>query len=99
MRMLVKYTAFIDLNQAGEEVERSYYLSFINKDDVIDIPFESLEELQTKAGRYTLAEFVKSDEFKEKIEEFDDLEEFFADVETLVLYDESIPVTLSDFKI
>lgn len=99
MRMLVKYTAFIDLNQAGEEVERSYYLSFINKDDVIDIPFESLEELQTKAGPYTLAEFVKSDEFKEKIEEFDDLEEFFADVETLVLYDESIPVTLSDFKI
>lgn len=99
MRMLVKYTAFIDLDQAGEEVERSYYLSFINKDDVIDIPFESLEELQTKAGRYTLAEFVKSDEFKEKIEEFDDLEEFFADVETLVLYDESIPVNVSDFKI
>ena len=98
MRMLVKYTAFIDLNQAGEEVERSYYLSFINKEDVIDIPFESLEELQTKAGKYTLAAFMKSDEFKEKVEEFDDMEEFFRDVETLVLYDESIPVEEMELK-
>lgn len=41
---------------------------------------------------------MKSDEFKEKVEEFDDMEEFFKDVETLVLYDESIPVEEMELK-
>ncbi len=95
MRMLVKYTAFIDLDQMGEEVDRSYYLSFVNKDDVMDLPFDSLDELQKKAGKYTLADFMKSEEFKEKTVDYEDTEEFFKSVDTLVLYDESIPVDLT----
>lgn len=95
MRMLVKYTAFIDLDHMGEEVDRSYYLSFVNKDDVMDLPFDSLDELQKKAGKYTLADFMKSEEFKEKTVDYEDTEEFFKSVDTLVLYDESIPVDLT----
>ena len=95
MRMLVKYTAFIDLDQDGNETDRSHYLSLIRKDDVMDLPFDSIEELKQKAGKYTLADYVKSEEFKEKILAYDDHEEFFRDVDTMVLYQDSIAVDLS----
>ena len=95
MRMLVKYTAFIDLDQNGNETDRSHYLSLIRKDDVMDLPFDSIEELKQKAGKYTLADYVKSEEFKEKILAYDDYEEFFRDVDTMVLYQDSIAVDLS----
>lgn len=95
MRMLVKYTAFIDLDQDGNETDRSHYLSLIRKDDVMDLPFDSIEELKQKAGKYTLADYVKSEEFKEKILAYDDYEEFFRDVDTMVLYQDSIAVDLS----
>lgn len=95
MRMLVKYTAFIDLDQDGNETDRSHYLSLIRKDDVMDLPFDSIEELKQKAGKYTLADYVKSEEFKEKILAYDDHEEFFRDVDTMVLYQDAIAVDLS----
>ncbi len=95
MRMLVKYTAFIDLDQDGNETDRSHYLSLIRKDDVMDLPFDSIEELKQKAGKYTLADYVKSEEFKEKILAYDDYEEFFRDVDTMVLYQDAIAVDLS----
>lgn len=95
MRMLVKYTAFIDLDQNGAEVDRSHYLSFIRKDDVMDLPFDSMEELKQKAGRYSLADYVRSEEFQEKIQAYEDHAEFFKDVDTLVLYGDSIAVDLS----
>lgn len=95
MRMLVKYTAFIDLDQDGNETDRSHYLSMIRKDDVMDLPFDSIEELKLKASKYALADYVKSEEFKEKIQAYDDHLEFFRDVDTLVLYQDSIAVDFS----
>ncbi|KAF5058535.1 hypothetical protein [Proteiniclasticum sp. QWL-01] len=95
MRMLVKYTAFIDMDQDGQETDRSYYLSFINKDDVMDLPFDSLEELKEKCDSVHLAEYIKSGEFKEKAESYEDFREFFQGVDTLVLYDKSIAADFS----
>lgn len=95
MRMLVKYTAFIDLDQDGNETDRSHYLSLIRKDDVMDLPFDSIEELKLKASKHALADYVKSEEFKEKIQAYDDHLEFFRDVDTLVLYQDSIAVDFS----
>lgn len=95
MRMLVKYTAYIDFDKDGQETDRSYYLSFVNKDDVMDIPFPSMEALRQQAGRYSLADYVRSQEFKEEIAVYDDYQEFFKDVDVLVLYEEAIPVDFS----
>lgn len=96
MRMLVKYTAYIDLDQNGAETDRSHYLSFINKEDVMEIPFASMEDLQKKAGQYTLADYIRSNEFKEEIRVYDDYKEFFEGVDTLVLYGESIAADFSN---
>lgn len=95
MRMLVKYTAYVDFDRDGKETDRSYYLSFVKKDDVMDIPFETMESLQKKAGKFSIAEYIKTAEFKSSVEAYDDFKEFFLDVETLVLYDDSVPVDFS----
>ncbi|PKK38749.1 hypothetical protein ABB02_02055 [Clostridiaceae bacterium JG1575] len=95
MRMLVKYTAFIDFDQEGQEVDRSYYLSFVRGEDVMDIPFDSMEALKEKAAEHTLASLVTSDEFKKEVQSFDDYREFFQDIDVLVLYEASIPVQLN----
>lgn len=95
MRMLVKYTAYVDFAQDGTELERNYYLSFVKKDDVIDIPFDSMETLQNQAGKYSIADYIKSPEFKKEAQAYDDYREFFAGVETLVLYEDSIAVDFS----
>ncbi len=95
MRMLVKYTAYVDFDKEGKETDRSYYLSFVKKDDVMDIPFESMNDLQKKADRFTIAEYIKTPEFLEEIRSYDDYREFFQDVDVLVLYDESVPVDFS----
>lgn len=95
MRMLVKYTAYVDFDRDGTETDRSYYLSFVKKDDVMDIPFESMEELQKKAGKFTIADYVKTEGFKTDVAAYDDFQDFFKDVDTLVLYEESVPVDLS----
>lgn len=92
MRMLVKYTAYVDFDQNGKETDRSYYLSFVNKDDVMDIPFESLAEMMDSASKYHIAEYVQSGDFIAKAGVYDDYEEFFKGVDVLVLYDEAIPV-------
>ena len=96
MRMLVKYTAYVDFDKDGQETDRSYYLSFVKKDDVMDIPFASMEELQNTAGKYSIADYVKSAEFKTAVEAYDDYKEFFLGVDTLVLYEDSILVDLSN---
>lgn len=97
MRMLVKYTSFNDYDKDFKEVDRSWYLSFVKRDDVIDIPFESKDELAKKANEYTLADFVKSEEFKNELESFEDAREFFGDIDTLVLYGKDIKVNFKDF--
>ncbi len=94
MRMLVKYTAFVDFDQDGKEMDRSYYLSFVNKEDVMDIPFPSMEALKEKAGQYTIAKYITTDEFREAISVYDDHREFFKDVDVLVLYEHAIAVDL-----
>lgn len=96
MRMLVKYTAFVDFNKDGEEMDRSYYLSFVRGEDVMDLPFESMAELQKKASAFSIAEYVKGPEFLEKIKDYADYQEFFGDVNTLVLYDDSVGVDFSE---
>ena len=93
--MLVKYTAYVDFDHDGKETDRSYYLSFVKKDDVMDIPFSSMEELQKNAGKYSIAEYVKSAEFKADVKAYDDYKEFFQGVDTLVLYEDSVLVDLS----
>lgn len=98
MRMLVKYTAYVDFDKEGKETDRSYYLSFVKKDDVMDIPFDSMEALQSKVSKYTLAEYVKSSEFRAEVEAYDDFQDFFKDVDTLVLYGDSIPVDLGSLR-
>lgn len=98
MRMLVKYTAYIDFDANGDETDRSYYLSFVKKDDVMDIPFDSLEELKNRASKYTIGEYIKSADFKEKASVYDDYEDFFKDVDALVLYEETIPVNFFENK-
>lgn len=95
MRMLVKYTASVDLNSDGTEKERGYYLSFVKSDDVMDIPFETFEEMSKKASEYTIGEYVNSDEFIEKVSVYDDYKEFFSDIDTLVLYDKAVGVKFS----
>ncbi|MFB0917453.1 MAG: hypothetical protein QMB63_00085 [Clostridiaceae bacterium] len=92
MRMLVKYTAYIDFDSNGDETDRSYYLSFVKKDDVMDIPFESLEDLKSKASKYTIAEYIKSKDFLEKASVYEDYKDFFEDVGVLVLYEDTISV-------
>lgn len=95
MRMLVKYTAYVDFDKDGKETDRSYYLSFVKKDDVMDIPFASMEDLQKTAGKYSIAEYVKSAEFKTDVKAYDDYKEFFQGIDTLVLYEDSVLVDLS----
>lgn len=94
MRMLVKYTAYVDFDAAGTEVDRSYYLSFVNGEDVMDIPFPSMESLKEMAGRYTIGDYIRSDEFKDAISVYDDYGDFFRDVDVLVLYHEAVAVDL-----
>ena len=96
MRMLCKYTSYTDYDENFKEVDKSWYLSFVKKDDVIDIPFESKEEMIKKANKYSLKEFVASAEFKSEIKEFDDYKEFFGDIDMLVFYDSDISVNLKD---
>lgn len=96
MRMLVKYTAYVDFDETGSEVDRSYYLSFVNRDDVMDIPFPSMKALQEKAGRSTIAEFIRSVEFKEAASVYDDYRDFFRDVDVLVLYDHAVAADFSE---
>lgn len=96
MRMLVKYTAFVDFDAQGEETDRSYYLSFVKDDDVMDLPFESLEALKTKANEHTLADYVNSQEFQEAISAYEDHGEFFSQVDTLVLYGKGIGVNFKE---
>ena len=92
MRMLVKYTAYVDFDEKGSEVDRSYYLSFVNRDDVMDIPFPSMEALKERAGRYTIGEYIRTAEFQEAVSVYDDYRDFFRDVDVLVLYDNAVAV-------
>ena len=92
MRMLVKYSAYVDFDKDFNEKEKDYYLSFVKKDDVIDVSFESLSELKNSVDEYKLADFIKSQKFISEVSQYDDYKEFFGDVNTLVFYGKDIPV-------
>ena len=96
MRMLCKYTSYTDYDEHFNETDKSWYLSFVKKDDVIDIPFESKEELEKLAGRYSLKAFLGSERFLSEIREFDDYRDFFGDTDTVVLYGTDIPFSIDE---
>lgn len=95
MRMLVKYTSFNDFDKDGNKVDESFYLSFVKGEDVMDIPFDSFEEMKDFTEEGKLKENVLKEDFIEKLSAYDDYKDFFKGVDVLVLYDKAISVDLS----
>lgn len=96
MRMICKYTSFNDYDENFKETDKSWYLSFVKKDDVIDIPFDNREEMEKMANKYTLKDFISSEKFLNEIKEFDDFKDFFGDIDVLVFYGNDIHINLKE---
>lgn len=95
MRMLAKYTVFMDLDDMGHKIDESFYLSFVKGEEIMDIPFDTFDEMKKFTDKEKIQENIESQDFKEKIGVYDDSNEFFKDTDFLVVNGRTLPVDFS----